>query len=42
MFDGIRNYTGYDSWPYKGLDVDDDEVILEPSDGPDFNWSPVQ
>ncbi len=24
------------------VDVDDDEVILEPSDAPDFNWSPVQ
>ena len=33
--------TGDVTRPYKGLDVDDDEVILEPSDAPDFNWSPL-
>ena len=33
--------TGDITRPYKGLDVDDDEVILEPSDAPDFNWSPL-
>jgi len=33
--------TGDLTRPYKGLDVDDDEVILEPSDAPDFNWSPL-
>jgi len=33
--------TGDVTRPYKGLDVYDDEVTLEPSDGPDFNWSPL-
>ncbi len=33
--------TGDVTRPYKGLDVEDDEVILEPSDAPDFNWSPL-
>ena len=33
--------TGDPTRPYKGLNVYDDEVVLEPSDGPDFNWSPL-
>ena len=33
--------TGDLTRPYKGLNVYDDDFILEPSDGPDFNWSPL-
>jgi len=33
--------TGDLTRPYRALDIYDDEVILELSDGPDFNWSPL-
>ena len=33
--------TGDLTRPYKALDIYDDEVVLELSDGPDFNWSPL-